>query len=181
MDAGAVAYRRFLEGDESGFDELVLMYHDNLIYFINRYVKNFAAAEDLAADTFMELLVHKNRYSFKSSFKTYLFSIAHHKTVDYLRHESRCFAVPAETADFAEDMEAVEQTVIADDQKRRVAAVAKTLTAEYATFIHLFYFEEMEQEEVAKIMRKTKKQMANLAFRAKKALQEALRKEGVVG
>ena len=70
MDNGAASYRRFLDGDESGFDEIIGLYHDSLIYFINRYVNNFAAAEDLAADTFMELLVHKKRYSFQSSFKT---------------------------------------------------------------------------------------------------------------
>lgn len=61
MDNGADSYRRFLNGDESGFDEILELYHDNLIYFINRYVKNFTAAEDLAADTFMELLIHKKR------------------------------------------------------------------------------------------------------------------------
>ena len=70
MDSGAASFRRFLDGDESGFDEIIELYHDSLIYFINRYVNNFATAEDLAADTFMELLIHKKRYSFKSSIHT---------------------------------------------------------------------------------------------------------------
>ena len=68
-DFGASCYRRFLSGDESGFDEILRLYHDSLIFFINRIVNNYETAEDLAADTFMELLIHKNRYRFKSSFK----------------------------------------------------------------------------------------------------------------
>ena len=82
-DFGASCYRRFLSGDESGFDEILKLYHDSLIFFIHRFVNNYETAEDLAADTFMELLVHKNRYRFKSSFKTYLFSIARHKAIDH--------------------------------------------------------------------------------------------------
>ena len=36
MDSGAASFRRFLDGDESGFDEIIGLYHDSLIYFINR-------------------------------------------------------------------------------------------------------------------------------------------------
>jgi RNA polymerase sigma-70 factor (ECF subfamily) len=51
------------------------------------------------------------------------------------------------------------------------------LSEDYATYLHLYYFEELTLEETAKIMKKTKKQMANIAYRAKKALEEAMRKE----
>ena len=52
-----------------------------------------------------------------------------------------------------------------------------TLAEDYATYLHLVYFEELTPDETAKIMNKTKKQMANIAYRAKKALEEAMRKE----
>ncbi len=179
MDNGADCYRRFLDGDESGFDEILELYHDNLIYFINRYVKNFAAAEDLAADTFMELLIHKKRYSFKSSFKTYLFSIAQHKAVDYIRREKRFSPVPAdELPEDHTDIDEVEKTVISDETKRKIKEISQTLTEDYATYIHLSVFEELDNDDIAKIMKKSKKQIANLSYRAKNAMREALRKEG---
>ena len=129
MDNGADCYRRFLDGDESGFDEILELYHDNLIYFINRYVKNFTAAEDLAADTFMELLIHKKRYSFKSSFKTYLFSIARHKAVDYIRREKRFSPVPAdELPEDRTDIDEVEKTVISDETKKKIKEISLTLS-----------------------------------------------------
>ena len=61
MDNGASSYRRFLAGDETAFDEILDLYRENLIFFINRFVRDTAAAEDLAIDAFLELLVHKNR------------------------------------------------------------------------------------------------------------------------
>ena len=40
MDNGASSYRRFLNGDESGLNEIVEMYGNNLMFFINSIVKN---------------------------------------------------------------------------------------------------------------------------------------------
>ena len=178
-DFGALCYRRFLDGDESGFDEILRLYHDSLIFFIHRLVKNYETAEDLAADTFMELLVHKNRYRFRSSFKTYLFSIARHKAIDYIRRESRytLVSVDAEAVRDLTDFHSMEQEIIANDEKKRIQTLISTLSEDYATYLHLFYFEELTLDETAKIMKKNKKQMANIAYRAKKALEDAMRKE----
>ena len=38
MDNGASSYRRFLDGDESAFDEIMKELFDNLVFFIDRYV-----------------------------------------------------------------------------------------------------------------------------------------------
>lgn len=185
MDSGASAYRRYLDGDESGFDELIHMYHDNVIYFIHRYVQNFEAAEDLAADTFMDLIVHRKRYSFKSSFKTYLFSIAKNKAVDYIRREKRILyfsteAMPTEYESALIDYDSIERAVITNDEMERLKNAMGSLHTDYATFLHLAVFEGLENDEIAKIMKKSKKQIANIAYRAKQALEELLGKENNV-
>ena len=56
MDNGASSYRRYLDGDEDAFGEIVKEYFDKLVFFVNRYVRNFAAAEDIAVDVFALLL-----------------------------------------------------------------------------------------------------------------------------
>lgn len=61
MDNGARSYRRFLDGDENAFVEIMDEYRDGLIFFINGYLNDFHAAEDIAADCFVFLLVHKHR------------------------------------------------------------------------------------------------------------------------
>ncbi len=89
MDNGASSYRRFLNGDESGFVEIVEAYGANLIFFINGMVGNITAAEDLMEETFCDLIFYKSRYKGKSSFKTYLFAIARNKAATYLKKNSR--------------------------------------------------------------------------------------------
>ena len=38
MDNGASSYRRYLNGDNSAFDEIIKDYFDSLVFFIDRYV-----------------------------------------------------------------------------------------------------------------------------------------------
>ena len=75
MDNGASSYRRYLDGEEAAFEQIVKDYFDSLIGFIDSYVHDVSAAEDIAIDTFSDLIVHKHRYNFRVSLKTYLFMI----------------------------------------------------------------------------------------------------------
>ena len=46
MDNGASSYRRFLDGDEGAFDNLMKEYFHSLVFFIDGYVHNIHTAED---------------------------------------------------------------------------------------------------------------------------------------
>ena len=86
MDTGISSYRRFLDGDESAFDEIMQELFTGLVFFVNRYVHDVHAAEDIAIDAFSDLIVHKHRYNFKVTLKTYLFTIGKNRALDYIRH-----------------------------------------------------------------------------------------------
>ena len=70
MDNGARSYRRFLDGDERAFDEILTQYFDGLTFFINRYLHDVHASEDIAIDVLLQLIIHPHRYNFKTSLKT---------------------------------------------------------------------------------------------------------------
>ena len=89
MDKGAESYRRFLDGDDDALGEIVDLYREGLILFIYKYVANLADAEDLAEDVFVELIVNPQRYGFRSSLKTYIFTLGRNKAVDFVRKQSR--------------------------------------------------------------------------------------------
>lgn len=85
MDHGASSYRRFLQGDDSGFEEIVRTYSDGLILYLYGYVSDFHLAEDLCEDTFFRLLVKKPRFDGRSSFKSWLYTIGKNLATDHLR------------------------------------------------------------------------------------------------
>ena len=171
-------YRSFLNGDMESFEQLVIEYKDALIYFISRYVKDMAAAEDLAQDTFVEILLHKERYNFKTSFKTYLFTIGRNKAVDYIRKYERVSLVE-EYPDMASDEKLSEERVVREEEKQALYEAINRLKWEYQKVLYLIDLEELSYAQAAEIMDKSESQIKILIFRARKALRKELEKGGL--
>ena len=179
MDNGACSYRRFLDGDECAFDEIMNELFYSLIYFINRYVHDFHTAEDLAMDTFADLLVHRHRYNFKVTLKTYLFMIGRSRALDYLKRKSRVsFVELNEAITVQDDEKSLEEAIINDERKQIVSSAIAKLPEDMQIAVHLFYFEDMTYQEIARVMKKNEKQVDNLLYRAKKELRAILDKDG---
>ena len=179
MDNGASSYRRFLDGDESAFDEIMKELFDNLVFFIDRYVQDIHAAEDIAIDAFSDLVVNKHRYNFKVTLKTYLFMLGRSRALNYIKHRKVIDFVELTEADKASsEQETLEEIVLADERKRVVNNALNALPDDMRVVIHLIYFEDLSYDEAAKVMKKNRKQVDNLLYRAKKELRIILGKDG---
>ena len=179
MDNGASSYRRFLDGDESAFDEIMKELFDNLVFFIDRYVHDIHAAEDIAIDAFSDLVVNKHRYNFKVTLKTYLFMLGRSRALNYIKHRKVIDFVELSEADKAtSEQETLEEIVLADERKRVVNDALNSLPDDMRVVIHLIYFEDLSYDEAAKVMKKNRKQVDNLLYRAKKELRIILGKDG---
>jgi len=172
-------YSDFLNGDNSGFERLVIRYKDGLIYYLNRVIKNITIAEDLAQDAFVEVFVHKERFvPGKASFKTYLYTIGHHKAVDYVRKSGKEYLT-----DFSAEQEvniagadSPEARMLEAEDKKELYRALDGLKEEYQRVLVLTELEGMKLKEVADVMGKTVPQIKVLAHRARKALLLALQK-----
>ena len=179
MDNGASSYRRFLDGDESAFDAIMKEYFDNLVFFIDRFVHDIHAAEDIAIDAFSDLVVNKHRYNFKVTLKTYLFMLGRSRALNYIKHRKVIDFVELSEADNTPaEQEALEEIVLADERKRVVNNALNSLSDDMRVVIHLVYFEDLTYDEAAKVMKKNRKQVDNLLYRAKKELRIILGKDG---
>ena len=179
MDNGASSYRRFLDGDESAFDEIMKELFDNLVFFIDRYVHDIHVAEDIAIDAFSDLVVNKHRYNFKVTLKTYLFMLGRSRALNYIKHRKVINFVELTEADnISAEQETLEEIILADERKRIVNNALNSLTDDMRVVVHLIYFEDLSYEEAAKVMKKNRKQVDNLLYRAKKELRIILGKDG---
>lgn len=82
-------YKEFLLGNNKSFEEIVKRHKNSIIYFIQRYTKSIDIAEDIAQDVFLYVLIHKKNYRFEYSLKTYLYTIAKSKALNYIKREKR--------------------------------------------------------------------------------------------
>ena len=179
MEHGAERYRRYLAGDESAFSEIITEYRGPITFFIQRYVHDLCAAEDIAADVFMDLVVHRHRYREGTSFRTYLFILARSRSLDYLRKVKRRNAVPLEDAEaWLTDEHDLEEEMLRGERARMLHEAIAQLSPEQQIAVHLVYFEERSYADTARIMKKSIKQVDNLLYRAKNALRSIIGEDG---
>ena len=179
MDVITNKYRQYLDGDEKAFDEILKEYRYPLTLFINSYIHDEASAEDLAIDTFVYLLVHKYRYNFKVSIKTYLYMIARSKALDYLKHRKIITMIEYNDETSSNLNQSLMDYVIKEERKRILHNAIMKLKMDIREAIYLVYIEELSYEETSKIMKKNKKQIDNLLVRGKKELRILLEKEEI--
>jgi RNA polymerase sigma-70 factor (ECF subfamily) len=172
------AYAAFCAGEQNAFDEIMEEFRQGLIFFLRGYVNCYDTAEDLAEDTFVELLIHKGRFRGQSSLKTYLYSVARHKAIDHVRREQRRPTVALDDlAEWSDSGDTPEERYLSQERSQVIAQAIAEIPKEYQEVLRLLYVERLRYDEVAPIMRKNTKQIDNLAYRARNALRTALGKE----
>lgn len=171
-------YKKYLSGDDSALGVLVERYNCKLINFLNSYTHNYSDSEDLAADTFLTLIIKKPVFREESTFRTWLYKIARNKALDLLRKtKKRSIEDIDEHIEIASD-ELIEKSYVKKEDANMLYSAMFKLSKDYRTVLELMYFEGFGVEEITKIMNKNTKQVNNLTYRAKQALKEELLKAG---
>lgn len=172
-------YEQFLAGDETALAELIGVYKDGLIFYLQGIVGDYPTAEELTVDTFVKLGLKRPKYTGAASFKTFLYTIAGNLAKDYLRRKARKKELPLNEG-LADEWQELELTVLREERKRQVHRALGQLKSEYRQILWLVYFEAFSYKEAAKIMRRTTHGAESLAHRARAAMKEILGKEGFV-
>lgn len=181
MDNGKDSYARFLSGDESGLVEIIQEYKDGLMLYLNGFVHNIHLAEELTEDVFVKLGVKKPKDKGGSHFKTWLYTIARHNAIDYLRKNARSRTLSLEEcADLSAECESVEATYFREQRKVTIHRAMGRLKSEYRQALWLVYFEGFSYQQVAAVMKKSVHSIETLVYRARRSLKAELEKEGFV-
>jgi RNA polymerase sigma-70 factor (ECF subfamily) len=126
--------------------QVVERYHHRLYRYLIRLVREPAAADDLYQQTWLNVVRRIGSYDGRSSFDTWLFSIAHNAAIDFLRKR---------TGELLEDQaadspDALSMVVEAERSTILETAVAG-LPAVYRETLTLRFEEGMRLEEIAAV------------------------------
>ena len=100
-------------------------------------------------------------------------------TKDYLRHSARYTSVSIEDYDgLSDEQNNLEKQYIQEERKLVIHRALSKLSSEYRQMLYLKYFEDMDNSQIAIIMKKNARQIANNIYKAKQSLKTELEKEG---
>ncbi|MDE6520116.1 MAG: RNA polymerase sigma factor [Ruminococcus sp.] len=178
MDNGASSYRRFLKGDKNALADIIREYRDGLVLYVGSFTDNICTAEEIAEEVFIKLYVNKPKFSGKSSFKTWLYSIGRFTAIDYIRKNKKFTSSSVDEFYSLADNEEIENNYIKNEQKIMLHKTMQKLKTDYRQVLYLIYFEGFDTSQTAKIMHKTNRQITYLLYRAKQSLKSELERDG---
>ncbi len=180
MLKGEDYYREYINGNDHAFEQIMRLYYDGLVLFVNGYLFSISDAEEVASECFLYIAIHKKKYNFTTSLKTFLYMLGRSKALNFLKKRKR---FKTENIDdyihLYSDKTDVEMIIERDEKNVNLYKAINILSEEMKNAVYLFYFENLSYEEIAKIMKKNVKQIDNLLYRAKKNLFEIINKEDV--
>lgn len=80
--------KKFLDGDESAFNRLVLKYQEKIYLLARRMTGNHSDADEVVQEVLMVLYKKLNTFEFKSSFYTWLYRITMTRSLNFIKRRS---------------------------------------------------------------------------------------------
>ncbi|MEG1684023.1 MAG: RNA polymerase sigma factor [Oscillospiraceae bacterium] len=172
-------YQSYLDGDDNGLRELMERYGNSLTLYINGIIHDFHDAEDLMLEAFSRMLAKEPRLC-DHGFKAYLFKTGRNLALRYEAKNRLRSHFGFEDLDQEPESRSLVEDVLRQKELAHILRLSmERIPPDYREALYLLYFAEMSRSEAAQIMRKTEKQMDNLAYRGKQALRQILEQEGI--
>lgn len=170
-DEGAV--RRVLAGDVDAFEELVVRWQGPLVNLAYRYCRDRGMAEDMAQEAFVKAYRGLPRRRGDSRFSTWLFSIAHNHYRSVLRrHVPEGVSLEDAPLGLAAGDRREESDRALRDEVVRTAV--SSLPPRYRDVVVLYYFQERDLAETARIADLPEGTVKARLYRARKLLERKL-------
>lgn len=159
------------KADFNAFAILYQKYLRRVYSYVYGMVHSHETAEDIVSQTFEKALRNIGSYEQRGfSFGAWLYRIAYHQTLDYLRHNSRLTPFSDESVYIDEGNLALEDQVLS----AQTLSELQQLDELSQTVVTLRYLEGYSIREVAQIMEKSEDAVKSLAKRALVKLRKAL-------
>ena len=152
-DADADLVERYLTGDMTAFDELMIRYERQIYRVCYRFVDRRDDAMDLTQEVFIKAFEHLASFRRESTLKTWLYRIAVNHCINHVKKHSQEFV---EVTEAVGSIRASVQSQMEDrEQREHFRRMVKQLPPKQKAILEMRINEQLSYEEIAKISGRT--------------------------
>ena len=151
--------KRFQNGDENAYIELVNRYRDKILNFIFNYIGDFEISEDIVQDTMVKLYQKKHYYKEIAKFSTWLYTIAKNLANTELRKKKQRkttilshISKDDKPYDIPSDQPGINQEIESEVTIKIIRSAIDQLTDKFKTVILLRDVQELSYEDISSIV-----------------------------
>jgi len=173
-------------GDERSFELLLRKYRTPLVNFLYRMVRDTAVAEDLAQEVFLRVYRARNEYAPSAKFTTWMFRIATNLALNSVRdnrhrrmdisvdHSMNAGDEDARPMELPDRAPTIEQELIARTRSEMILRAVHALPEKQRAAVLLHKYQELDYDEIARILECSESALKSLLFRAYETLRAEL-------
>ncbi len=182
LERDAELMLRVRGGDAASFGLLLEKHRRPVIHFLYRMVQNQAVSEELAQEVFLRVYRARATYAPTAKFTTWLFRIASHLAINWLRdrrneksqsglNEASADGLTLQVADRAMTRE---QEMLFESRLREVREAIDALPPKQRAVVLMHKYREMGYAQIAATLNCSESAVKSLLFRAYEALRARL-------
>ena len=159
----------YLKSQSSGhFDLLYKRYSGKIYGKCISLLKDEVAAQDAVQEIFLKLIINLSKFSEKSRFSTWVYSITYNYCIDVLRRKKKTQKTFSdEDLDNLDVAENVEDSFILETEIKRLKVILNTLQTEDKSVLMMKYQDEMSIKEICEVLGKSESAVKMKIKRAK--------------
>jgi RNA polymerase sigma-70 factor (ECF subfamily) len=171
------------EDEKDKFVKLYNCYKQKMYYVANSVLHDEQKAEDMVHETFLTLVDNMNKISGVQCQETwnYIVTILKHKCYNWLKREKRWEYVDTEEENiFIDSGRTLENEIVKREMFQVLAEMIGNLKYPYKEVLYLKYYNQLQSKEIGKLLHMSSANVRKTQQRAKKQLENKLRKLGYV-
>jgi RNA polymerase sigma-70 factor (ECF subfamily) len=163
-------------GDDQALAVLYSRYSKGVFNYTLRLIRDNEAAEDVLQEVFVAVWQGADGFRQHSSVKTWIFRIAHYKTVNWFRRQKKFDSVESAPADLPEEPE---EAMMASWRAAEVQSALDLLSPNHRATIELAFVHDLSYSEIAEVLSCPKGTVKSRMSHAIKQLGRILKAQGL--
>jgi RNA polymerase sigma-70 factor (ECF subfamily) len=182
LERDAELMLRVREGDTQSFGLLLERHRVPVIHFLYRMVQNQPVAEELAQEVFLRVYRSRANYEPTAKFTTWLFRIASHLALNWIRDKRHERGQESLDAEVQEGMSrqvqdrgmSAEQSLVRQSKFEEIRRAIDSLPEKQRAAVLMHKYDEMEYSQIASVLECSESAVKSLLFRAYESLRARL-------
>ena len=168
----------FKNGNTSAFDEIVKRYQRKVYMLARRILGNHEDADDVAQEVFIKLFYSLNDFKGESSLFTWIYKITVNECNSFLRKKKiKEFVQIDDVVNLLKFSQTPEQELLDKEEKNLIERAIEKLPAKQRMVFVMRFFEDLDYQEIAKILNKPIGTLKANYFHAVKKIQKFIKDE----
>ena len=130
--------------------------------------------DEMVQQTFLAIVKAKDQFAGRSSFRTYLYTVARHELYRHLRGLQRARNFDPALSSIADLATSAGGKLARNQQHKLLCAALRTLPVEQQTLLELHYWEGLDATALAEVFESNAAAIRNRLHRAREKLREAM-------